>query len=80
MKTVTPERMEILKLLKENGEMRTGEIADCLNKRSSSISNLIEHLMMSLWIINTKYGYYDISKSGEVIIAQDIGVKKLANY
>lgn len=59
--SLTPEREEILELLKvEQREMSNKEIAEKLSKEQSNISHLLKGLKEDGLVVNTKYGFYKI--------------------
>jgi DNA-binding transcriptional ArsR family regulator len=61
---LTPEREEILELLKaDQREMNSGEIAQTLGKEQSNVSHLLKGLKGDGLICNPKFGYYQIVSS-----------------
>ena len=62
---ITVERGEILDLLTaEQRPMKTGEIAQALGKEQSNVSHLIKGLKEDGFLVNPKYGYYQIVETG----------------
>lgn len=62
---ITVERGEILDLLTaEQRPMKTGEIAQKLGKEQSNVSHLIKGLKEDGFLVNPKYGYYQIAATG----------------
>lgn len=60
---LTPERQEIYNLLiKEGRVMKTGEIAEKLNKEKNNISTLLKRMVNEGVISNPSYGEYSINR------------------
>lgn len=59
--SITPEREEILELLKsEKREMRTSEIAEALGKKSNNISTMLKKMVADEKIKNPKFGIFSV--------------------
>ena len=62
---ITVERGEILDLLTaEQRPMRTGEIAQMLNKEQSNVSHLLKVLKEDKMVVSPKYGHYQVATVG----------------
>jgi len=60
-RSLTAEREEVLTLLSERNEpIKTGEIAQALEKETSNVSKLLKKLFDDRLIISPKYGYYQL--------------------
>ncbi len=61
VKKITAEREEIIELLKTyNRPMRTGEIAELLDKEKSNVSKLLKKLVEDGYLESPKYGHYQL--------------------
>ena len=81
MITITPERLDILEVLNINGEMRVSEIQKALGRdvARTTISNILPKMLVGFCIVNSRFGYYRISKMGELILSKCRGIELLSD-
>jgi len=72
----TKERQEILDVLRKNGQMTTGEIAEALGKKKPAVSNLLGRLIEKGQVRKIDYGVYSLPQppceTGERVKVEEV--------